>query len=146
MQEGTREPTSVAARLRLFFEERRPGSVLSAYLFGSHGEGRARSDSDLDVALVVDYEAMPASGRRFELRVELTSELVHATGINEVDVVVLNDVPPLFARRVLKEGQQVFCRDADRDRDFRRDVQLRAADLAPFLERHARSKLAALAR
>jgi hypothetical protein len=75
----------------------------------------------------------------------LTGDLVHALATNEVDVVVLNDAPPLFARRVLAKGVPLFCDDEDSDRDFRRDVQLLAADLEPFLERHRRTKLDALA-
>jgi hypothetical protein len=60
--------------------------------------------------------------------------------------VVLNDAPPLLARRVLLEGRQVYCADADADRDFRRNTLLRAADLEPFLARMRALKLAALAR
>ena len=100
----------------------------------------------MDVALVLDRSRWPTARERFELRVGLTADLVHVLGANEVDVVVLNDAPPLFARRVLSRGLSVFCDDEDSNRDFRRDVQLRAADLEPFLDRHRRTKLDALAR
>ena len=63
-----------------------------------------------------------------------------------MDVVVLNDAPPLFARRIVREGVRVYCVDRQTDRDFLRDVQLRAADLQPFLKRARRTKLAALER
>ena len=122
-----------------------PGLV-SAYLFGSHAEGRQHRESDADVAVVLDRTTVGSARERFELRVKLIGELIHALGTDEVDVVVLNDAPPLFARRVLAEGVEVFCADRDRGRDFRRDVQLRAADLAPFLERFRQAKLEALAR
>ena len=84
-------------------------------------------------------------GQRFELRVRLTSDLIHALGNNNVDLVILNDAPPLLARRIVRAGIEVFCRDRNLDRDFRRDVQIRAADLAPFLERYRRMTLDALA-
>ncbi|MDE2905407.1 MAG: hypothetical protein OXQ28_04910, partial [Acidobacteriota bacterium] len=65
---------------------------------------------------------------------------------NEVDLIVLNDAPPLLARWILRTGIELFCSDRDLGRDFRRDVQIRAADLAPFLERYRRMTLDALGR
>lgn len=62
------------------------------------------------------------------------------------DVVVLNDAPPPFARRIVTEGKRVVCSDAQKDHDFVRDVQLKAADLDLFLGRMRRIKLDALAR
>lgn len=73
----------------------------------------------------------------------LPSNLIHSLGNNDVDVVVLNDAPPLLARRVIR-GIELFCRDRDLDRDFRRDVQIHAADLAPYLARYRRMTLDAL--
>jgi hypothetical protein len=44
------------------------------------------------------------------------------------------------------DGQLLSCADPAAEHAFRRDVQIRAADLAPFLERMRRIKLASLAR
>ena len=57
---------------------------------------------------------------------------------------VLNDAPPLFARRIALDSKQIFCADPEADHAFRRAVQLRAADLAPFIERGRRAILAAI--
>lgn len=122
-----------------------PG-VISAYLFGSHAAGSSHRESDVDVGVVLDYGIHPTRASRFDERVRLASELIGALRVNAVDLVVLNDAPPLFARRVLLEGRQVYCASVDADRDFRRDTLLRAADLQPFLERMRAVKLAALAR
>jgi len=122
-----------------------PGLV-SAYLFGSHAGGAAHRESDVDVGVVLDYGVHATRTSRFDARVRLASELIGALRVNAVDLVVLNDAPPLFARRILLEGRPVYCADADADRDFRRDTLLRAADLQPFLARMEAVKLAALAR
>lgn len=132
--------------LRQTLQERLPavagGEVVSAFLFGSHAEGRAHRESDVDVAVLL----RPGLDRRqrFETRLRLTTELIALLHCNEVDVVVLNDAPPLFARRIVLDGQQLFCADPEADHAFRRDVQLRAADLAPFIERGRRAILAAI--
>ena len=119
--------------------------VVSAYLFGSEAEGRAHRESDVDVGVVVRYNEHPTTRDRFETRLRLHAELGAALG-REVDVIVLNDAPPLLARRVVLSGYRVFCGDADGDHGFVRDVQLRAADVEPFLRRARRAKLRALRR
>ncbi len=122
-----------------------PG-LISAYLFGSRAHGSGHRESDVDVGVVLDHAVHATRSTRFAERVRLASELIGALHANAVDLVVLNDAPPLLARRVLREGRQVYCSDADADRDFRRDTLLRAADLAPFLARMRALKLAALGR
>jgi len=61
-------------------------------------------------------------------------------------VVVLNDAPPLLGRHVVTTGRRLLCTDAEADHAYVRDVQLRAADLEPWLQRMARIKLDALRR
>ena len=134
------------AKLTRYFEENPELGVSSAYLFGSHAEGRAHQESDVDIAILLDWKRHPTSRDRFEARVRLGSELISVLQTNEVDVVILNDVPPLFGRRIVYEGKRLFQGDRETDQAFVRDVQLQAADLAPFLERMQRIKLEALAR
>lgn len=120
--------------------------VVAAFLFGSHAEGRAHRESDIDVAVLLDRRLCPDARDRFEKRVELTSELIAALHDNEVDLVVLNDAPPLLGRRIVLSGRLVHCADAEAERAFRRDVQIRAADLAPFIEKARRRLLEVLSR
>ncbi|CAN5724217.1 hypothetical protein BH23CHL8_BH23CHL8_00190 [soil metagenome] len=61
-------------------------------------------------------------------------------------MVILNDAPPLLARRIVRAGRRVFCRDGGADHAFVRDVQILAADLEPFLRRAREVKLAAMLR
>jgi predicted nucleotidyltransferase len=131
----------IEGALASFFAERTEMPVASAYLFGSEAEGRPHRESDVDVGVLLDRSRAGDAGARFDLRIRLGSELISVLHRNEVDVVVLDDAPPLLGRRIVTEGRRVFCRDAEADHAYRRDVQLRAADLAPFLERHRRRLL-----
>jgi predicted nucleotidyltransferase len=136
--------TELDARLERAFAEA-PFPVISAYLFGSNADGRAHRDSDLDLAVLFPYDGSTSTTRgRFDARVALTSFLIGELHENQVDLVVLNDVPPTFGRHVVTAGRRVLCRDSAADRAFVRDVQLRAADIAPFLRRTRAVKLAAL--
>lgn len=119
---------------------------MAAYLFGSHAEGRAHRESDLDVGVLLDRVEYPTRESRTDVRIELSSDLGAALGVDRVDVVSLLDAPPELGRRIVLDGRLVHCRDAEAEHAFRRDVQLRAADLAPWLDRVRRVKLEALAR
>lgn len=143
-----REPLSapdVAERLRRYFERERLPGVASAYLFGSHAAGRAHRESDVDVGVLVDRALHPTRRERFDLRLRLIARLSAELG-READVVVLDDAPPELGRRIVREGDRILCADPDLDHAYVRDVQLRAADLEPFLRRTRRIKLEALAR
>jgi hypothetical protein len=60
--------------------------------------------------------------------------------------VILNDAPPLLGRHVVTTGGRVFCADAEADHAYVRDVQIRAADVEPWIRRARQRKLAAMTR
>ena len=137
---------SLLATLGRFFEERADPGIVSAYLFGSHAEGRVHRESDVDVAVLLDWAAYPSSDERFDARVRLTSELIGALHHNEVDLIVLNDIPPTLGRKVVRDGVRVFCANAELDHAYARDARLRAADLDVWLRRVRRLTLEAILR
>lgn len=133
-------------RLRSWFEACPIPGVVSARLFGSRSQGCAHRESDVDVAVLLDRGLHPTRLDRSNVRVDLTSALIGVLHRNEVDVVVLNDAPPLFARRILHEGIPLAVADAGADGAFGDLVGSRAADLQPWLARMERLKLEALKR
>jgi predicted nucleotidyltransferase len=120
-----------------------PG-IVSLYLFGSVAHGRPHSESDIDVGLLLDWVVYPKDRDRFEVRVRFSSAT--STRSAEVDVVILNDAPPHLGREIVTRGRRLLCRNEAADHTFVRDVQLKAADLDPWLQRMRRIKLDALAR
>lgn len=142
---GEDAPADLEARLRGFFTIAAGADVASAYLFGGQAAGSAHRESDVDVAVLLSRERYPDRRSRFERRLRLTADLIGHLHRNDVDLVVLNDLPPLLGRRIVYEGI-VLCRhDPEADHAYRRDVQLRAADLEPYLRRLRPIQLAALA-
>jgi hypothetical protein len=99
----------------------------------------------VDVAVLLRHVRYPTAAARFDERLRLSSILQAALRTRAVDVVVLNDVPPQFGRRIVTTGLRLICTDLEADHAFVRDVQLRAADLEPFLRRMRRLKLDAIA-
>ncbi|MEO6195381.1 MAG: nucleotidyltransferase domain-containing protein [Thermoanaerobaculia bacterium] len=132
--------------LSQYFENHPDLGVASVYLFGSHAEGRAHRESDVDVGILLDWGRHPDSRERFEMRLRLGSDLISVVGCNEVDVVILNDAPPLLGRKIIYDGLRVYLGKPATDHAYVRDVQIRAADLEPWLNRWRKLKLEALAR
>ena len=105
------EPEGVDRRLvaRLAEALAKREEVLEAYLFGSRARGRARRDSDIDVAVYVD-ESRARDGV-WGYRADLTTHLMVALGTDDIDVVVLNRASILLYHRVLRDGVRVLSRD-----------------------------------
>ena len=83
--------------------------ILEAYLFGSTATGSAQRHSDLDVAVYLT-DPRPASSR-FGYAADLAAALMRALGTQDVDVLVLNEAPPLLYHRVLRDGVRILSRD-----------------------------------
>ncbi|MFQ6100787.1 MAG: nucleotidyltransferase domain-containing protein [Anaerolineae bacterium] len=103
--------------------------VIAAYLFGSLAEGRAKSHSDVDTAILFADASDPlAVGDR---QLQLMGELERFAD-REVDVVILNTAPPILQHQVLKHGRLLY----ERDRQARVEFEVRAgqvyADLQPM--------------
>jgi len=122
-----------------------PGAadVAAVYLFGSVAEGRAHRESDVDLGVLLAWGAHPSPAQRFDAGIRLAGAVQAGLG-RSVDVVVLNDAPPLLGRRVVTQGRRILCRDAGADHAYLRDVQLRAAELEPWLRRMRQLKLRAI--
>lgn len=138
------DAASIARRIRAFFESHPAPGIVSVYLFGSTARGQRHAESDVDVAALLDRSIHADRGDRSELRIRLGARLIGEIGVNEVDLVILNDIPPGLARKIVLDGKRLYCADPETDHAFVRDVQLRYADLRSFLERTAAVKLEAL--
>jgi uncharacterized protein len=139
-------PEALKPALTQYFEEHSDLGVASAYLFGSHAEGRAHRESDVDVGVLLQWNRHPTAHERFEMRIRVGSDLIAVTHNNEVDVVILNDAPPLLGRKIIYDGIRIFLGDPEADHAYVRDVQIRAEDMEPWLRWTRKLKLEALAR
>jgi predicted nucleotidyltransferase len=76
--------------------------LVSAYLFGSQANNTQREDSDVDLALLFEWNHAPAGLDAIALR----ESIADAIG-KEVDLVILNDASPILLMQVLK-GKELF--------------------------------------
>lgn len=89
--------------------------VLFAYLYGSLARDAVHARSDVDVGVYLDPAAMDSSGKadgRLALLGVLTSSIQAALPARqELDVVILQDAPPLLSERILRHGTLILSRD-----------------------------------
>ena len=110
--------------------------IEAAYIFGSVASGRTRKNSDIDIAVLVDRRVRPS--RMLKYRLELMADLGSALRRSDVDVVILNEAPPLLAHRVLSKGKLVFERSASARIRFQVRTASLYLDLVPLFETHIR--------
>jgi predicted nucleotidyltransferase len=96
------------------FAERNP-EILAVFVYGSHAAGRARESSDVDVAVFVEPAAVDDSS--LDRRLRYTVELEGLLG-KRVDLVFLNQAPPVLRHQIFRTGTLVFERDRARVRRF----------------------------
>jgi uncharacterized protein len=94
-----------------------------AVLFGSRARGEARPGSDADLGLLLD----PYSP---ELRFRVEAELGRAAG-RPVDVILLDDAPPLLRFEIAREGVLLFQREGHLWTDFKAKAMVDWWDWAP---------------
>jgi uncharacterized protein len=136
---------AILQRIRRLVESGEIDGVVAVYLFGSHARGTAHSESDIDLAVLLDRQIHPQSEQRFEQRLRWIA-LLGSPERPAIDVVILNDVPPLLGRAIVTKGKLLYCSDPEQNHASVRDILLMAADLEPFIERMRRIKLEALSR
>jgi predicted nucleotidyltransferase len=104
--------------------------VLVAYLFGSHARGKPTPISDIDLAVLLS-EAVPRESY-LDYRIALMQELTKIFRSDEVQVIILNQAPPLLAYKAVVEGKPLLCRDEVARLRFRTDATRRYLDTKPL--------------
>lgn len=94
--------------------------VVAAMLIGSQARGEAGPLSDIDVA--VWHEPELDQDQRWDLQLDLIGAAGEALKTSEIDVVMLNEAPPLFQHRAIRDAVRLV----ERDRDQRLRFETRA--------------------
>ena len=107
--------------------------IAAVYLFGSSATGKAGPLSDLDVAVLID-ETRVKPRKFFDLRLGFITDAMESCRRFDVDVILLNEAPPLLAYEVVSVGSLLYERNHAGRVDFEARTLQRYLDLKPFLE------------
>lgn len=109
----------------------------AAFMFGSRAEGRARLDSDIDIALVVNH---PIGSKKLDILAALTAE-----GIDNIDLVTLDKDDLVLRFEAVRHNKLIYAKNSfDRGSYYSR-VLREYFDFLPYLERQRSAKKRRLA-
>ncbi len=111
VDEKSRVPPLGAAALERLSQALDREGVVAAMLIGSQARGNPGPLSDVDIAIWHE-PGLDARGR-FDLQLDLAGEVTRVLGTDEVDVVLLNNAPPLMRHRAIRDGKRLVERDHD---------------------------------
>ncbi len=80
--------------------------VRLAYLFGSVAKGKAGKLSDIDIAVLLD-ESLNKE-QRFDLQLELISDISELLKTDKIDMVVINEAPLSLKFEIIKANYPLF--------------------------------------
>ena len=106
--------------------------ILSAYLFGSMASGRARKDSDADIAIRFSNDT--STMERFQIRLELI-DLFEDVIDRQVDVVPINDASLVMIHQIYVHGIPLFVRNAKDEERYRILKQKEYFDFRYYLDK-----------
>ena len=91
-------------KIRKFFEDK--PNVVSVDLFGSYAQQRETASSDVDIAILCDYNNIPTAFELIDWREDLEA-IIH----KKVDLVCLNDVSPILGMQVDQYSKNLLMRN-----------------------------------
>ncbi len=100
--------------------------ITLAFLFGSVVTRDSFRDIDIAVQLVRDFPRTEYLNFQLDLQLELQKVLK-----NEVDLIILNQAPPLLRYKVLKTGTLIIEKDRTAFRDFFKSTIYEYFDFLP---------------
>jgi|TARA_B110000914_G_scaffold218701_1_gene226320 predicted nucleotidyltransferase len=97
--------------------------ICAGYIFGSFASNMERPSSDIDIAILLYNGSLD-----FQCKNNIILDLNEITG-REVDCVELNKVTPVLQMQIIKNGQQLFCKDEKHVNEFTIEVIRNYVDL-----------------
>ena len=104
--------------------------ILFAYLFGSQATGKARANSDVDIAVYLSRKI--PSKRTLAWRLTLMAELSKVLHTDAIEIVVLNEAPLVLRYEVVSKGVLLMNADPSKELDFKLRTRDEYFDTAPF--------------
>ena len=85
--------------------------IILAYLFGSLVARKTGPVNDIDIAILVEPDGLRSLDRAapYGYRAQMTTALAHLLRCDRIDLVVLNEAPPLLLREVVGKGKLIYC-------------------------------------
>jgi len=106
--------------------EKNSGSVLFAYLFGSHAQGSVSMNSDIDIAVFFKDDVEESL---FNKKIDLYLQLSRTLERDDIDVIIMNNFKNIIIlHNIVSHGVVVYCEDEDKRLDYEQRIIHSAID------------------
>lgn len=131
IRDGKKLPDGVQRKVpRLVELLKNDPDVVALFAFGSLAKNTLKPLSDLDFGILLNFRLRKK--QRFEKHLDLIGLFTDLFHTDEIDLVILNDVPSRMAIQVLKTGKLLFCNDELALADLRERVIKSYLDFKPM--------------
>jgi predicted nucleotidyltransferase len=110
----------------------RQPEVIAVYLFGSYATGRARQESDLDLAVLTASRG--AARELHDLELKYFRELSSLVPKN-LDIVILDRAGEILTYEILSKGRLIYERDREKRVEFEARRIVDYLDFLPYFQR-----------
>ena len=117
-------------------------SIILAYLFGSTVRGDTGKLSDVDIGVMLDDKLSKKD--RFDMELELISEISILIKKNKIDLIVLNEAPLLLSHNIIKNGIILKSNEIERVK-FETKILSMYMDEKYYINRHTQETLKRIA-
>lgn len=104
----------------------REPNVILTYIFGSYARGKTNPLSDFDIAI------LPSDNPPKNLESRLFSAISKILHTDEIDLIILDNVPVGLQFNILKEGTLFLCKDESKRKEFQEIVISNYLDTSPI--------------
>lgn len=101
--------------------------IIFAYIFGSYVENKMKVDSDIDIAIYLKEDLKP------DEYLKIKNILFDILKI-EVDLVILNEAPPLLKYEIYKKNILLFTRDKIIESNYKVKTLFEYNDIKRYLD------------
>ncbi|GCC09994.1 nucleotidyltransferase domain protein [archaeon] len=106
----------IAQSLKKYFRGNK--EIEAAYIFGSTMLGKTNALSDIDIAILIDRKKLEERLYPYGYKAYIITDLMKLLRTNRVDLVILNEAPPLLRHRVLYTGKLIYSENEKRRIQF----------------------------
>lgn len=111
--------------------------AVAVYLFGSQARGQAGALSDYDIGVLLNAN-IPAENF-LDTKLGLIRIFSNYFKTDCVDIVILNEAPPLLAMNIIDEGKILFDFARGKRINFETKTTMKYLDRLPYERRHLNS-------
>jgi predicted nucleotidyltransferase len=110
IREGKNLPEGILEKIpQLVADLKTDEDIIALYSFGSQTSGYLKPLSDLDFAILLAKKLNKHV--RFDKSIDLIGKFNGMLHTDDVDLVIMNDVPSRFIYNIIRTGKLLFCRN-----------------------------------